>query len=71
MYIYHGSANGIELKYRQVYELFTPFYPCGGHIELIGFKEYYRMPRGHERISFVLTSVFRGIFSQSFVRIRL
>ena len=24
----------------------------GGHIELIRFKEYYRMPGGHEHISF-------------------
>ena len=23
-----------------------PFYRYGGHIELIGFKEYYGMPRG-------------------------
>ena len=25
-----------------------PFYRYGGHIELITFKEYYGMPRGHE-----------------------
>ena len=25
-----------------------PFYRYGGHIEFIGFKEYYRMPRGYE-----------------------
>ena len=25
-----------------------PFYRYGGHIELIPFKEYYGMPRGHE-----------------------
>ena len=30
-----------------------PFYRYGGHIELIRFKEHYRMPRGHEHISFV------------------
>ena len=40
-----------------------PFYQYGGHIELIRFKEYYRMPRGHERISFVFSSAFRDIFS--------
>ena len=38
------------------------FYQCGGHIELIRFKEYYRMPRGHEHISFVFLSAFRDIF---------
>ena len=40
-----------------------PFYRYGGHIELIWFKEYYRMPRGHEHISFVFSSAFRDIFS--------
>ena len=40
-----------------------PFYRYGGHIELIRFKEYYRMPRGHERISFAFSSAFRDIFS--------
>ena len=30
---------------------------------LIRFKEYYRMPRGHEHISFVFSSAFRDIFS--------
>ena len=40
-----------------------PFYRYGGHIELIRFEEYYRMPRGHEHISFV--------FSSAFLRIRL
>ena len=40
-----------------------PFYRYGGHIELIRFKEYYRMPMGHEHISFVFSSAFRDIFS--------
>ena len=40
-----------------------PFYRYGSHIELIGFKEYYRMPRGHEHMSFVFSSAFRDIFS--------
>ena len=40
-----------------------PFYRYGGHIELIRFKEYYRMPRGHEHISYVFSSAFRDIFS--------
>ena len=40
-----------------------PFYRYSGHIELIQFKEYYRMPRGHEHISFVFSSAFRDIFS--------
>ena len=40
-----------------------PFYRYWGHIELIRFKEYYRMPRGHEHISFVFSSAFRDIFS--------
>ena len=48
-----------------------PFNRYGGHIELIRFKEYYRMPSGHEQILFVFLSAFRDIFSQSFLRIRL
>ena len=40
-----------------------PLYRYGGHIELIRFKEYYSMPRGHEHISFVFSSAFRDIFS--------
>ena len=40
-----------------------PFYRYGGHIALIRFKEYYRMPRGHEHISFVFSSAFWDIFS--------
>ena len=46
-----------------VQEANRPFYRYGGHIELIRFKEYYRIPRGHERISFVFPSAFRDIFS--------
>ena len=40
-----------------------PFYRYGDHIELIRFKEYYRMPRGHEHIWFAFSSAFRDIFS--------
>ena len=40
-----------------------PFYRYGGHMELIRLKEYYRMPRGHEHISFLLSNTFRDIFS--------
>ena len=40
-----------------------PLYRYGGHIELIRIKEYYRMPRGHEHISFVFSSAFRDISS--------
>ena len=40
-----------------------PFYRYGSRIELIPFKEYYRMPRGHEHISFVFSSAFWDIFS--------
>ena len=39
------------------------FYRLGGHSELIRFKEYYRMPWGHEHISFLFSSAFRDIFS--------
>ena len=43
-----------------------PFHRHGGHIELIGFKEYYGMPRGAWARSHILASVstraFRGQF---------
>ena len=48
-----------------------PFYRYGGHIELIWFKECYRMLRRHEHISFVFSSAFRDIFSERFLRIWL
>ena len=35
------------------------------------FKDYYRMPRGHDHISFVFSSAFRDIFALTFLRIRL
>ena len=41
----------------------VPFYRHGGHIELIRFKEYYGMLRGHEHISFVFSRAFRDILS--------
>ena len=44
-----------------------PFYQYGGHIELIQFKEYYRMPSGHEHISVVFLSTFRDIFLKVFL----
>ena len=43
-------------------EINRSFYRYAGYIELIQFKEYYRMPRGHEHISFV----FSGAFSEHF-----
>ena len=52
-----SSPNFISKGYNR------PFYRCGGHIELIRFKEYYRMPRGHEHILFVFLSAFWDIFS--------
>ena len=51
-----------------VMDLFTD---TAAILKLIRFKEYYRMPRGHEHISFVFSSAFRDIFSQSFLRIRM
>ena len=55
-----------NLKRVECYSLYyrnRPFYRYGSHIELIRFKEYYRMPRGHDHISFVFSSAFRDIFS--------
>ena len=52
-----------DCVFRKVAITNRPFYRYVGHIELIRFKEYYRMPRGHEHISFVFSSPFRDIFS--------
>ena len=41
-----------------------PFYRYGGHIELIGFKEYYRMPG--DMITFRL--YFRALFGSFFLK---
>ena len=41
------------------------FYPHGGHIELLRFKEYYGMPRGHEHhpiYSLIICARFSGQF---------
>ena len=43
-----------------------PFYWYGGHVELIGFKEYYGMPRGAWARSDILASVFTCAFWGSF-----
>ena len=51
-------------------KLNRPFYRYGDHIELIQFKEYYRMPRGHEHILFVFSSAFGRFFLKVFFRIR-
>ena len=44
-----------------------PFYRYGGHIELIGFKEYYGMLRGHEHDPIYLHQYVRGLFGPIFL----
>ena len=46
--------------------IYRPFYRYGGHIELIGVKEYYGMPRGSWAQSDILASVFTCAFWASF-----
>ena len=46
-----------------------PFYRYGGHIELIEFKEYYGMSRGHKHdpmYSYQYLRAFRDNFSFKF-----
>ena len=62
MYV-HRLKPQMWLPCRSVKSQSRPFYRYSGHIELIRFREYYRMPRGHEHISFVFSSAFRDIFS--------
>ena len=44
-----------------------PFYRYGGHVELIGFKEYYGMPRGHEDDPVYLNQYLRALFGPIFL----
>ena len=39
-----------------------PFYRYGGHTKLIRFKEYYRMPRGHEQDPLYSLSIRNMVF---------
>ena len=57
------GCNVINVMFPGKVIINRPFYRYGGHIELIRFKEYYRMSRGHEHISFAFLSTFRDIFS--------
>ena len=43
-----------------------PFYRYGGHIELIRFKEYYGMPRGHEHDPIYSLSIYARFSGQFF-----
>jgi len=43
-----------------------PFYRHGGHIELIRFKEYYGMPRGHEHNPIYSLSIYARFSGQFF-----
>ena len=61
----YGKKIGFKVK---ISGFFRPFYRYGGHIELIRFKEYYRMPRGHEQISFFY---FRTLFGTFFLKVFL
>ena len=53
--------------------LFTPhngpFYRYSGHIELIGSKEYYWMPRGHEHDLIYLHQYLRALFGEFFFKV--
>ena len=64
--LYPTNSYCMVVKYSQKVKrgnINRPFYRYGGHIELIRFEEYYRMPRGHEHISLVFSSAFQDIIS--------
>ena len=44
-----------------------PFYRYGGHIELIGFKEYYGMPGGMSTISYTCISIYARFLGEFFL----
>ena len=45
-----------------------PFYRYDGHFELIGFKERYGMPRGHELIRYTRISLYARYSGQFFFK---
>ena len=45
-----------------------PFYLYGGHIELLRFKEYYGMPRGHEHVPIYSLSIYARFSGQFFFK---
>ena len=48
-----------------------PFYWYGSHIELIGFKEYYGMPRGHQQDPVYSRQYVCGLFGPIFLKVFL
>ena len=48
----------ITIQQISVREINRSFYQCGGHIELIRFKEYYGMSRGNERDPIYSLSIY-------------
>ena len=44
-----------------------PFYRYGGHIELIGFNEYYGMPKAHEHDLTYSHQYLRALFGPIFL----
>ena len=65
MFTFFMSLSGVFRHSASYVTNNRPFYQYSGHIytELIQFKEYYRMPRGDEHISFVFLSTFWDISS--------
>ena len=60
-YVVFDQLNKVREK-----ETNRPFYQYGGHIELIGFKEYYGMPRGHEHDPINSHQYLRALFGPIF-----
>ena len=50
------------------FEINRPFYRHGGHIELIRFKEYYGMPRGHGHDPIYSLSIYARFSGQFFFK---
>ena len=44
------------------------FYRYGGHIELLGFKEYYGMPKGHENDPIYSLSIYARFSGKFFFK---
>ena len=69
--MWHAYQQALTGIYFYASGLWSPknisFYQYGGHIELIGFKEYYGMTRGHEHDPIYSHQYLRAFFGPIFL----
>ena len=65
------QLNSVTFQTSKEKFLNRPFYRYGGHIELIGFNEYYGMPRAHEHDLVYSHQYLRALFGPIFLKVFL